>query len=195
MLDPPIGWDDFRLKDDRGRIMAEPRVAMLMEELAKVKNEYKECSIVLTLMLYVMVSSKLWRSSQYIKRSNNNNTREGKSSTLDIGVGGRTQLHNCGNTKNKSYKPNYHLSFWLTGKRETLEVVGCRQFQRPGPRRTATATWTCSRCDGFSAAHFYPTPTAPSALQPRFPTFSTTASSASTATIVNLARSVDGGGC
>lgn len=38
MLDPPVGWDDFRLKDDRGRIMAEPRVAMLMEELAKVKN-------------------------------------------------------------------------------------------------------------------------------------------------------------
>lgn len=44
MLDPPVGWDDFRLKDDRGRIMAEPRVAMLMEELAKVKNEYEESS-------------------------------------------------------------------------------------------------------------------------------------------------------
>ena len=41
MLDPrkTIGWSNFRVKDENGRILEEPRVAMLMEELEKVAGE------------------------------------------------------------------------------------------------------------------------------------------------------------
>ena len=41
MLDPSktIGWSNFRVKDKNGRVLEEPRVAMIMEELEKVAGE------------------------------------------------------------------------------------------------------------------------------------------------------------
>ena len=35
-----IGWSNFRVKDKNGRVLEEPRVAMLMEELEKVNESF-----------------------------------------------------------------------------------------------------------------------------------------------------------